>query len=46
LIDFAQVNKVKLVVVGPEQPLVDGINEAFKAGSIHFLLIFYFFISK
>eukprot|EP00833_Pecoramyces_ruminatium_P002412 jgi/Orpsp1_1/1176444/evm.model.c7180000057611.2 len=30
LVDFAVKNDVKLVVPGPEQPLVDGINDYFK----------------
>lgn len=30
LVEFALKNDVKLVVPGPEQPLVDGINECFK----------------
>ena len=32
LVRFAQQNDVRLAVIGPEQPLVDGIIEAFKAG--------------
>ena len=31
LIDFAKTNEVALTIVGPEQPLVDGIVDAFQA---------------
>eukprot|EP00126_Sphaerothecum_destruens_P001996 Sdes_comp15445_c0_seq1m4340 len=31
LLQFSQQNQVKLVIVGPEQPLVDGITERFKS---------------
>jgi phosphoribosylamine--glycine ligase/phosphoribosylformylglycinamidine cyclo-ligase len=33
LITFATDNNVQLLVPGPEQPLVDGIADAFKKGS-------------
>ena len=33
LVRFAQQNEVRLAVIGPEQPLVDGIVEAFKTGT-------------
>ena len=32
MVDFAVGNQVQLVVVGPEQPLVDGIHHVFKSG--------------
>lgn len=32
LVDFARINKVNLVVPGPEAPLVDGIQGYFQAG--------------
>lgn len=34
LVEFATANKIGLVVPGPEQPLVDGIADAFKAVGI------------
>jgi len=42
LVDFALKNDVKLVVPGPEQPLVDGVNDVFKKG----MLNIYIFIMK
>jgi phosphoribosylamine-glycine ligase len=34
VISFAKDNQVKLVIVGPEQPLVDGISDYFKSVGI------------
>ena len=35
LIDFARSNRIQLVVVGPEIPLVEGIADVFTAAGIH-----------
>ena len=35
LIDFARGNRIQLVVVGPEIPLVEGISDVFTAAGIH-----------
>jgi phosphoribosylamine--glycine ligase / phosphoribosylformylglycinamidine cyclo-ligase len=32
LVDFAVRNKINLVIPGPEQPLVDGIEASFRSG--------------
>ncbi|MAT58336.1 MAG: phosphoribosylamine--glycine ligase [Ignavibacteriae bacterium] len=34
LIDFCRINDISLVIIGPEQPLVDGISDRLKANGI------------
>ncbi len=34
IVDFAQANAIALVVIGPEQPLVDGLTDALRAAGI------------